>query len=76
MYAVIRKYPSKLRIRRLITFLQLRHVASKTYFAETRGILTKLCRVTFQSGLLTSVLATAIIIAFLTETEGVPYTFP
>jgi len=51
-----------------------RHVASGTYFAETRGILSRLCRLTFQSGLLTTILAIGIVIAFLTEKEGAMHT--
>jgi len=53
----------------------LRHAASKTYFAETRGVLSRLSRLTFQSGLLTAVLAIGIVIAFLTEKEGAMHTF-
>lgn len=44
--------------------------ALQTFFAETRDTLSRLSRLTFQSGLLTSVLATAIFIAFMIQKEG------
>jgi len=54
----------------------LRHARSKTHFADTRDTLSKLIRLTVQTGTLTSVLALAIIIVFLTEPFGNMHTFP
>jgi len=54
----------------------LRHARSKTYFADTRDTISKLIRLTVQTGTLTSVLALAIIIVFLKEPFGNMHTFP
>jgi len=53
----------------------LGHAAYMTDFAQTWGMLLRLCRLTFQSGLLTTILAIGIVIAFLTEKEGAMHTF-
>ncbi|KAF8575756.1 hypothetical protein K439DRAFT_720440 [Ramaria rubella] len=54
----------------------LQNAKSKEYFAASRDLLTKLTRITIQTGTLTSVLALAVLIVFKEEKVGNMHTFP
>lgn len=53
----------------------LQHAKSKTEFADTRDALSRLIRLSIQTGLLTSIFALGIIVVFLTEQSGNMHTF-
>ena len=54
---------------------KLHNAKSKTYFSETRDVISRLSRQTLQTGILTSVLALAILFCFTQIHIGNMHTF-